>query len=83
MFLLDGTYKIPPVKEWTMEITHTKPAASAAKPTPALMESETFYLEKERGIAKIVKGDPETTFERMLRDFMQPKAEAGVRCPFQ
>ncbi len=66
-----------------MEITHTKAAASAANPTPALMESETFYLGKERGIAKIVKGDPETTFDRMLRDFLRPKAEAGVRCPFQ
>jgi len=55
-----------------MEITHINMAARGTKPASELIEVETLYVEKERGIAQIVREDDlEATFDRMLRDFMQ------------
>ena len=55
-----------------MEITQINMAARGTKPVSELIEDKTLYVEKERGIAQIVREDDlEATFDRMLRDFMQ------------
>jgi hypothetical protein len=61
-----------PRRDGIMEITHINMAARGTKPASELIEVETLYVEKERGIAQIVREDDlEVTFDRMLRDFMQ------------
>jgi hypothetical protein len=55
-----------------MEIALINMAARGTKPASELIEDKTLYVEKERGIAQIVREDDlEATFDRMLRDFMQ------------
>ena len=55
-----------------MEITHINMAARGTKPASELIEVEALHVEKERGIAQIVREDDlHAIFDRMLRDFMQ------------
>jgi hypothetical protein len=58
-------------RDGTMEVTHTNLAARRTKPTFELIEDETLYVEKKRGLPRIVQEDLEATFDRLLRDFMQ------------
>ncbi len=53
MFLLDGTYKIPPVKEWTMEITHTKAAEARQSRRPRSRKAKPFISRRSAALRKL------------------------------
>ena len=51
-------------------------AARGTKPASELIEVETLYVEKERGLAQIAVEDLRATFDRLLRDFMRRSPSA-------